>query len=44
MGLNASNLQLYERAVKVMPGSQSNLKVPLAAKPVFMVKGEGSHF
>ena len=43
MEANVKNLELWERAVKVMPGPQSNLRAPLAAKPLFIVKGQDAH-
>lgn len=43
MGANVKNLEFWERAVKVMPGPQSNLRAPLSAKPLFIVKGEDAH-
>jgi glutamate-1-semialdehyde 2,1-aminomutase len=34
--------ELIERAAKVMPGPQSNLRVPVNIKPTFIVRGQGS--
>jgi glutamate-1-semialdehyde 2,1-aminomutase len=34
--------ELQKRALKVMPGAQSNLRIPLVAKPTFIVKGQGA--
>ncbi len=33
---------LVQRAARVMPGAQSNLRIPLSAKPMFIVRGEGA--
>lgn len=43
MGANVKNLEFWERAVKVMPGPQSNLRAPVGVKPLFIVKGKGAH-
>jgi len=37
------NQELWERAMKVMPGPQSNLRTPLGVKPLFIASGEGAH-
>jgi len=37
-------MELSERAIKVTPGPHSNLKIPLSARPTFMVEGKGAHF
>ena len=34
--------ELYERAMKVMPGPQSNLRIPINIMPTFIVKGQGA--
>jgi glutamate-1-semialdehyde 2,1-aminomutase len=39
----SKNEALYNRAMKLMPGGHSNLRVPVGVKPLFMVKGEGAH-
>jgi len=44
MKSDVKNQELYERALKVMPGPQSNLRIPIHVKPTFIVKGEGAHF
>ena len=36
------NNEFFERAIRVMPGPQSNLRTPVGVKPLFIVKGEGS--
>ena len=38
------SMELYDRAIKLMPGPQSNLRIPLSAKPRFIVEGKGAHF
>lgn len=40
---NVGSRKWSERALKVMPGPQSNLRSPLSAKPNFIVRGEGAH-
>jgi glutamate-1-semialdehyde 2,1-aminomutase len=40
---NVESMKWSERALKVMPGPQSNLRSPLSAKPNFIVRGEGAH-
>ena len=42
MASKVKSFELYERAEKVMPGAQSNLRVPLIAKPLFFAKGKGA--
>jgi glutamate-1-semialdehyde 2,1-aminomutase len=37
-------MEYYERALKVMPGPQSNLRIPLSAKPNFIAEGKEAHF
>jgi glutamate-1-semialdehyde 2,1-aminomutase len=37
------NGDLSRRAERVMPGAQSNLRSPLGAKPLFIVRGDGAH-
>lgn len=37
------SLELSKRAERVMPGAQSNLRIPLGAKPLFIIRGEGAH-
>jgi len=37
------SLELCKRAERVMPGAQSNLRIPLGAKPLFIIRGEGAH-
>ncbi|MGD0916673.1 MAG: aminotransferase class III-fold pyridoxal phosphate-dependent enzyme, partial [Thermodesulfobacteriota bacterium] len=44
MRSNVKTLGLLERARKVMPGPQSNLRMPLSAKPTFIVEGKGARF
>jgi glutamate-1-semialdehyde 2,1-aminomutase len=44
MGSNVRNQELYERALKVMPGPQSNLRIPIGTKPTFIVEGKRAHF
>jgi len=43
MGTNVKSMELWERAKRVMPGGHSNLRIPLAHKVLFMVKGKGAH-
>lgn len=43
MGANVKNLELWERALRVMPGPQSNLRAPLGVKTLFIIKGENAH-
>jgi glutamate-1-semialdehyde 2,1-aminomutase len=43
MRANVKNLELYERAMKVMPGAHSNLRAPVGVKPLFIVRGKGAH-
>ncbi len=33
---------LYQRAEKVLPGPQSNLRIPLSVAPTYIVRGEGA--
>lgn len=44
MGSNLKNLELAEKANRLMPGGQSNLRAPVGVKPLFIVRGEGAHF
>ena len=37
-------MDLHERALRVMPGPQSNLRMPLGVRPTFIKKGSGAHF
>lgn len=39
---HSKNDEFYERAVRVMPGPQSNLRAPVGVKTLFAVRGEGS--
>lgn len=34
--------ELYERAMKVMPGPQSNLRMPISIRPTFIERGRGA--
>jgi glutamate-1-semialdehyde 2,1-aminomutase len=43
MKTEVKNLELWERAMRVMPGPQSNLRTPVGVKPLFVVSGEGAH-
>ena len=43
MPSNSKSLELHERAMRVMPGGHSNLRVPLVSKPLVMVRGKGAH-
>jgi glutamate-1-semialdehyde 2,1-aminomutase len=43
MGANVKNLELAERALKIMPGGHSNLRAPVGVKPLFATRGEGAH-
>lgn len=43
MASNLKGLELHDRAMRVMPGGHSNLRVPLVSKPLVMVKGKGAH-
>jgi len=43
MRKEVKNLELWERAMRVMPGPQSNLRTPLGVKPLFVASGEGAH-
>jgi glutamate-1-semialdehyde 2,1-aminomutase len=36
-------MDLHERAMKVMPGPQSNLRMPIGIKPTFIERGRGAH-
>jgi glutamate-1-semialdehyde 2,1-aminomutase len=38
-----TNLELWEGAMEVMPGPQSNLSAPIGVKPLFITKGRGAH-
>ena len=44
MKSNVKTMEYFERALKVMPGPQSNLRIPLSAKPNFIAEGKGAHF
>lgn len=39
----SENMEWHERALRVLPGPQSNLRIPINVKPLFMVRGQGSH-
>lgn len=39
----SKNKELYDRAIRLMPGGQSNLRAPVGVMPLFISKGEGSH-
>jgi glutamate-1-semialdehyde 2,1-aminomutase len=43
VGVNVKNLELWERAMRVMPGPQSNLRAPVGVKPLFISSGKGAH-
>lgn len=43
METNVKNLEFWERASRVMPGPQSNLRAPVSVKPLFIVNGKGAH-
>lgn len=43
MSSDIRNQEWYERAMKIMPGGQSNLRMPLGVKPLFIEKGKGAH-
>ncbi len=43
MTSHQKNEEWYERAVGVMPGGQSNLRMPLGVKPLFIESGKGAH-
>lgn len=43
MRRNVKNLEFAEKANKLMPGGQSNLRAPVGVKPLFIVKGKGAH-
>ena len=36
MGSDVKNQALYERAMQIMPGGHSNLRIPLGVKPLFI--------
>ncbi len=38
----SESTELEKRSLEVMPGPQSNLRVPIAARPTFMVRGKGA--
>jgi glutamate-1-semialdehyde 2,1-aminomutase len=40
---HTKNEELYERAIRLMPGGQSNLRAPVGVMPLFISKGEGTH-
>jgi glutamate-1-semialdehyde 2,1-aminomutase len=42
MSSDIMNQDWYERAMKVMPGGQSNLRMPLGVKPLFIERGKGA--
>lgn len=42
MGSDFGSLELAKRAEKVMPGAQSNLRISLGVKPLFIVRGKGA--
>ncbi len=41
---NVKNLDLAEKANRLMPGGQSNLRAPVGVKPLFITEGKGAHF
>jgi glutamate-1-semialdehyde 2,1-aminomutase len=43
MAKDKKNTELWERALKVMPGAQSNLAIPLGVKLLFVNKGREAH-
>jgi glutamate-1-semialdehyde 2,1-aminomutase len=43
MTSDARTKQLHERAMKVMPGPQSNLRIPINIRPTFIERGRGCH-
>jgi glutamate-1-semialdehyde 2,1-aminomutase len=43
MSSDVKNQEWYDRAMKVMPGGQSNLRMPLGVKPLFIERGKGAH-
>ena len=43
MTSDTRTMDLHERAMKVMPGSQSNLRMPIGIKPTFIERGRGAH-
>jgi len=42
MDADIKTTELHQQAMKVMPGPQSNLRIPLSAKPSFIIKGQGA--
>jgi glutamate-1-semialdehyde 2,1-aminomutase len=36
-------MNLHERAMRVMPGPQSNLRMPIGIRPTFIERGRGAH-
>lgn len=43
MRTQSKNEELHARAIRLMPGGQSNLRAPVGVKPLFIERGEGSH-
>jgi glutamate-1-semialdehyde 2,1-aminomutase len=43
MRSNTQSLELFEQALKYMPGPQSNLRAMVSEKPIFIARGEGAH-
>lgn len=42
MHIHDKSLDLFERAIKVMPGGHSNLRFPLIDRPLFFARGKGA--
>lgn len=43
MTSNTRTMELHKRAMKVMPGPQSNLRMPINIRPTFIERGQGCH-
>ncbi len=39
----SKNLELWEEAIKIMLGAQSNLRAAVMSRPTFILKGKGTH-
>lgn len=42
MSTNVKNRELYERAIELMPGGHSNLRISVGVKPLFIERGDGA--
>ena len=43
MKTHSKNEELYDRALRLMPGGQSNLRAPVGVRPLFIERGEEAH-